>query len=324
MNAADAAPLPPAAAAELDASLTAIDAFCDALWLEHGLARNTLDAYRRDLRLYAQWLARTHGRALDATRDAELSGYVAWRSVGKGKDERGRADAGKASSSNRRLAVFRRYFAWALREHRTSVDPTLRIQPAKQPERFPSTLTEAQVEALLAAPDVNAPLGLRDRAMLELMYASGLRVSELVTLKTVALSLDDGVVRVTGKGAKERLVPFGSEAHGWIDRYLREARGALLGPRAVDALFVTQRGDAMTRQAFWYLIRRYAARAGVSGRLSPHTLRHAFATHLLNHGADLRVVQLLLGHADISTTQIYTHVARERLKTLHAAHHPRG
>jgi integrase/recombinase XerD len=222
------------------------------------------------------------------------------------------------------LSVFRRYYGWAVREHRANADPTLRITSAKQAARFPSTLSEAQVEALLGAPDIGTPLGLRDRTMLELMYASGLRVSELVTLKTVEVGLNEGVVRVMGKGSKERLVPFGEVAHGWIERYLRDARPALLGARAADALFVTGRGDGMTRQQFWNIIKRHAQQADVRAHLSPHTLRHAFATHLLNHGADLRVVQLLLGHSDISTTQIYTHVARERLKTLHAQHHPRG
>jgi len=293
-------------------SVSSIDAFCDALWLEHGLARNSLDAYRRDLRLFAQWLAGEHGLGLDAAGEAQVNGYLA-----------ARAD-GKATSANRRLSVFRRYYAWAMREHRAAADPTLKIRSAKQPPRFPSTLSEGQVEALLAAPDVATPLGLRDRTMLELMYASGLRVSELVMLKTVEVGLNEGVVRVMGKGSKERLVPFGEEAHGWLSRYLRDARPALLGARAADALFVTGRGEGMTRQQFWNIIKRHARAADIQAPLSPHTLRHAFATHLLNHGADLRVVQMLLGHADISTTQIYTHVARERLRTLHAQHHPRG
>ena len=294
------------------ASNASIDAFCDALWLEHGLSRNTLDAYRRDLRLFAEWLAGTRELSLDVATEPDLAAY----SVVRQKD--------KSTSSNRRLSVFRRYYAWAVREHRAAVDPTLRIRSAKQPARFPSTLTEAQVEALLGAPDVDTPLGLRDRTMLELMYASGLRVTELVTLKTVEVGLNEGVVRVLGKGSKERLIPFGEEAHGWIERYLREARPELLGARATDALFVTARAEGMTRQQFWHIIKRHAKTADVHAPLSPHTLRHAFATHLLNHGADLRVVQLLLGHTDISTTQIYTHVARERLKSLHAAHHPRG
>ncbi|MEX3956849.1 site-specific tyrosine recombinase XerD [Trinickia sp. EG282A] len=308
----DAASTKTVATAHDAANTQSIDAFCDALWLEHGLARNSLDAYRRDLRLFAVWLAREHSVPLDAAGELHVNGYLAARSDGK------------ATSANRRLSVFRRYFAWAIREHRTAADPTLKIRSAKQPLRFPSTLSEQQVEALLAAPDVDTALGLRDRTMLELMYASGLRVSELVGLKTVEVGLNEGVVRVMGKGSKERLVPFGEEAHGWLARYLREARPALLGARAADALFVTGRGEGMTRQQFWNIIKRHARAAEIHAPLSPHTLRHAFATHLLNHGADLRVVQLLLGHADISTTQIYTHVARERLKTLHAQHHPRG
>jgi integrase/recombinase XerD len=222
------------------------------------------------------------------------------------------------------LTVFKRYFRWALRERLVSADPTLRLGSAKQPLRVPQSLSEAQVEALLAAPDADTPLGLRDRTMLELMYASGLRVSELVTLKSVHLSLSDGALRVTGKGTKERLVPFGEEAHAWLRRYLDEARAQILDGQASDALFVTRRGGPMTRQMFWKLIKAHALRGGIRVPLSPHTLRHAFATHLLNHGADLRAVQMLLGHADISTTTIYTHVARERLKQLHAAHHPRG
>ncbi len=232
--------------------------------------------------------------------------------------------ASKATSSNRRLAVLRRFYQMALRQNRISADPCLRIRAAKQPPRFPKTLSELQVESLLAAPDTHEPLGLRDRTMLELMYASGLRVSELVNLKTIELGMNEGVLRITGKGNKTRLVPFGEEARSWIDQYLKEARAQILGKQVDDALFVTARGGAMTRQMFWVLVKKYALLAGINAPLSPHTLRHAFATHLLNHGADLRVVQLLLGHADISTTQIYTHVARERLKKLHAAHHPRG
>ncbi|QSN60752.1 MULTISPECIES: site-specific tyrosine recombinase XerD [unclassified Caballeronia] len=297
---------------ELTASSDAIDLFCDALWLEHGLAKNSLDAYRRDLRLFAEWLAKTRGASIDAATEADMNGYMAAR----------RGD--KATSANRRLSVFRRYYAWAMREHRASADPTLKLRSAKQPPRFPSTLNESQVEALLHAPDIETPLGLRDRTMLELMYASGLRVTELVTLKTVEVGLNEGVVRVMGKGSKERLVPFGEAAHDWLMRYLRDSRPALLGPRAADALFVTARGEGMTRQQFWNIIKRHALNGGVHAPLSPHTLRHAFATHLLNHGADLRVVQLLLGHSDISTTQIYTHVARERLQKLHREHHPRG
>ncbi len=295
------------------ASAEAIDRFADALWIEDGLAANTLAAYRRDLGLYAEWLARTHQRSLNQTTEADLLAYAVTRHAGS-----------KATSSNRRLTVFKRYFRWALREHLVQADPTLKLLAARQPLRVPKTLSEAQVEALLAAPDVDTPLGLRDRTMLELMYASGLRVSELVTLKTVHLGLTDGALRVTGKGSKERLVPFGEEARVWLERYLASARGEILHGQASDALFVTGRGGAMTRQMFWKLIKAHALRGGVQVPLSPHTLRHAFATHLLNHGADLRAVQMLLGHADISTTTIYTHVARERLKSLHALHHPRG
>jgi integrase/recombinase XerD len=294
-------------------SREAIDRFVDALWIEDGLAGNTLAAYRRDLEHYAAWLAEAHGRALDQSSETDLREYAVARHVGS-----------KATSSNRRLTVFKRYFRWALREHRVVADPTLRLSAARQPLRVPKTLSEAQVEALLGAPDVTVPLGLRDRAMIELMYASGLRVSELVNLKTVHLSLADGALRATGKGAKERLVPFGEEAHAWLRRYLDDARAEILHGQASDALFVTARGGAMTRQMFWKLIKQHALRAGVTAPLSPHTLRHAFATHLLNHGADLRAVQMLLGHADISTTTIYTHVARERLRSLHAAHHPRA
>ena len=294
-------------------SRESIDRFVDALWLEAGLAKNTLAAYRRDLALYADWLAAEHQRALDDTQEVDLLGYAVAR----------HADS-RATSANRRLTVFKRYFRWALRERLTSTDPTLRLGSAKQPARIPKTLSEAQVEALLGAPDTATPLGLRDRAMLELIYASGLRVSELVTLKSVHLSLGEGALHVTGKGAKERLLPFGEEAHRWLTRYLAEARGAILKGQGSDALFVTARGGPMTRQMFWKLIKAHALRAEITAPLSPHTLRHAFATHLLNHGADLRSVQMLLGHADISTTTIYTHVARERLRQLHAAHHPRG
>jgi integrase/recombinase XerD len=295
------------------ASQPLIDRFLDALWIEDGLAANTLAAYRRDLALYAAWLEREHGGALEATRESDLLAYAAHRHAGS-----------RATSANRRLTVFKRFFRWAVRERLAEADPTLRLRNARQPMRVPKTLSEAQVEALLAAPDVAVPLGLRDRAMLELLYASGLRVSELVTIKTVQVGLAEGALRVTGKGGKERLVPFGEEAHGWLTRYLAEARGAILDGQASDALFVTARGGAMTRQMFWKLVKRHALAAGIDTPLSPHTLRHAFATHLLNHGADLRAVQMLLGHADISTTTIYTHVARERLRALHAQHHPRG
>ena len=297
----------------LQNSQEVIDRFIDALWIEDGLSANTLAAYRRDLAIYAQWLAQSAQRSLNDSREADLLAYGVVRHAGS-----------KATSTNRRLSVLKRYFRWALREQLMAADPTLKLLAAKQALRVPKTLSEAQVEALLGAPDVGAPLGLRDRTMLELMYASGLRVSELVTLKTVHLSLDEGALRVTGKGAKERLVPFGEEAHAWLRQYLAEARGTILKRRSSDALFVTVRGGPMTRQMFWRLIKAHALKGGVNVPLSPHTLRHAFATHLLNHGADLRAVQMLLGHADISTTTIYTHVARERLKALHAAHHPRG
>jgi integrase/recombinase XerD len=290
-----------------------IDRFIDALWIEEGLADLTLAAYRRDLSLFADWLQRERGVSIESAGEADLLAYAVARHA-----------LSKASSANRRLTVFKRFFRWALREHLVSADPTLKLGAARTPLRVPKTLSEAQVEALLAAPDVDTPLGLRDRSMLELMYASGLRVSELVTLKTVHLSLTEGALRVTGKGSKERLVPFGEEARAWLERYLHEARAAILHGQASDALFVTGRGGPMTRQMFWKLVKAHALRGGVHVPLSPHTLRHAFATHLLNHGADLRAVQMLLGHADISTTTIYTHVARERLKSLHAQHHPRG
>lgn len=295
-------------------SLSAIDQFVDALWLEDGLARNTLAAYRRDLSLYARWLDQEHpALSIDGTAEHHLNGYFAARHA-----------QSRATSANRRLTVLRRYFHWALRERRIAADPTVRLQAARQPMRVPKTLSQAQVESLLNAPDVATPLGLRDRTMLELMYASGLRVTELVTLKTFQLGLHEGVLRVMGKGSKERLVPFGDEARQWLERYLQDSRPVILGGQQTEDLFVTQRGHGMTRVMFWIIVRKWAAQAGITVPLSPHTLRHAFATHLLNHGADLRVVQLLLGHADISTTTIYTHVARERLKALHAQHHPRG
>ena len=294
------------------ASQSRIDTFIDALWLEEGLSRNTLAAYRRDLTLYARWLG-GQGLALDDTAEHHLSSYFA-----------ARHSVTRATSANRRLTVLKRYFRWALRERAIAADPTLKLQAARQALRVPRTLTEAQIEALLAAPDVDTPLGLRDRTMLELMYASGLRVSELVTLKTFNLSLSEHVLRVFGKGNKERLVPFGEIAAEWLQRYLREGRPEILAAQQTDDLFVTRRGSGMSRVMFWMIVKKEAQAAGITAPLSPHTLRHAFATHLLNHGADLRAVQMLLGHADISTTTIYTHVARERLKLLHAQHHPRG
>jgi integrase/recombinase XerD len=290
-----------------------IDRFIDTLWVEDGLAPLSLAAYRRDLSLYAVWLESSAQRTLEHTRESDLLGYMSERHT-----------ATRATTANRRLTVFRRFFRWALRERLCIADPTLKLLAARQPLRVPKALSEAQVEALLAAPDTESALGLRDRTMIELMYASGLRVSELVDLKTVHVGLSEGALRVTGKGSKERMVPFGQEAHAWIRRYLQEARADILQAKVSDALFVTVRGGAMTRQMFWILVKRYALAAGIQVPLSPHTLRHAFATHLLNHGADLRAVQMLLGHADISTTTIYTHVARERLRQLHATHHPRG
>ncbi len=289
-----------------------IDRFIDAVWLEDGLARNTLVAYRRDLDALGAWLGK-RGTPISLGGEPELAAYFAEEHAST-----------RATTANRRLAVLRRFYRWAVREGIVALDPTLRLKGAKVPPRFPKTLTEAQVEALLAAPDVDTSLGLRDRAMLELLYATGLRVSELVALTMLNLSLQEGLVRVIGKGSKERIVPLGEEARRWIERYLKEGRPALLAGRVADATFVTQRAAGMTRQMFWVLIKRHASRACIEAPLSPHGLRHAFATHLLNHGADLRVVQLLLGHADISTTQIYTHVARARLKSLHAQHHPRG
>ena len=290
-----------------------IERFCETLWLEDGLAENTIIAYKRDLTAAASWLA---AESLDdlVSIDAEgLHRYIAARHANS-----------KATSGNRRLSVLRRFFRWLVREGQRESDPTEQIRAARQAPRFPKTLTEKQVEALLRAPDPKTDLGARDLAMLEVLYATGLRVSELVGLQVHEVSLSEGVVKVIGKGNKERLVPLGEQAVWAIREYTGLPRSSLLGARVSDDLFVTRRGSAMTRQMFWVMIKRYASAAGIRAHLSPHVLRHAFATHLLNHGADLRVVQMLLGHADISTTQIYTHVARERLKSLHAAHHPRG
>jgi integrase/recombinase XerD len=289
-----------------------VDAFVDALWLEDGLSANTLAAYRRDLGAYGQWLA-SRNLALETSTEADLNAYFAARHAST-----------RASSANRRLTVFKRFFRWALREGRVHSDPTLRLLAARQPLRLPKALSEAQVDQLLAAPDLSTALGLRDKAMLELLYASGLRVSELVGLKTFQVGSNEGVVRIMGKGSKERLVPFGAVAREHLQAYLVGARPQILAGQQTDALFVTARGAGMSRVMFWMLVKKYARQAGIAVPLSPHTLRHAFATHLLNHGADLRAVQMVLGHADISTTTIYTHVARERLKVLHAAHHPRG
>jgi integrase/recombinase XerD len=298
------------AEAERDRSRTVIDDFVDALWLEDALAANSLAAYRRDLERLSAVLG--HQDLLQVS-EADLQQFFASTHA-----------ASRASTANRRLAAIRRFFRWAVRDGRMAADPSLRLTAARPPQRFPHALGEAQVEELLAAPDVGIPLGLRDRAMLEVLYATGLRVSELVNLQLAQLSLADGLVRVIGKGGKERIVPLGEEARRWVERYLSEARPALLRGRGSETLFVTRRAASMSRQMLWILLKRHAVRAGIRAPLSPHGLRHAFATHLLNHGADLRVVQLLLGHADISTTQIYTHVARERLAQLHARHHPRG
>ena len=284
-----------------EANARLLDAFCDALWLEDGLSKNTISSYRADLSQLGWFLK----KKFPEVQEADLFSFLASRK-------------GRASSAARRVSTLKRFYQYCLRERLVAADPSLKLDPPKRVPRFPKSLSESDVEALLAAPDVATPLGLRDRAMLETLYATGLRVSELVALKSFETNLDAGVVRVLGKGSKERLVPLGEEAVHWISQYLSSRRSDS------DALFITHRGAGMTRQAFWHLIRRHGARAIPGKKLSPHMLRHAFATHLINHGADLRVVQMLLGHADISTTQIYTHVARERLKQLHAKHHPRG
>ena len=285
-----------------------VDSFCDALWLEDGLAKNTLASYRRDLAQLASFLQKN---PLQKASEKDLFEFFAAR-------------RGRSSSAARMLSSLKRFYGWCLRERRINADPTLKIDPPKRAPRFPKVLSEADVEALLAAPDVHTPLGMRDRTMIEVLYAAGLRVSELVGMKVFEANLDAGVVRILGKGSKERLVPLGEEAVDWVRRYLKDFRPSLLKRKSSDHLFITSRGAGMTRQAFWQNIKRHGARAVPGKALSPHVLRHAFATHLINHGADLRVVQMLLGHADISTTQIYTHVARERMKALHAKHHPRG
>lgn len=289
-----------------------LDTFIDHLWLEDGLSKNTLESYRLDLTAFALWLPKQSKKLL-TVEQADIQQYLAVK-----------FPLSKPRSIGRLIASLRRFYRFLLRENKISKDPTLQIQSPKLPRSLPKSLNEDEVIALLNAPNIDEPAGLRDRAMLELLYACGLRVSELVGIKVTEVSVNEGVVRVTGKGSKTRLVPMGEEAVDWIARYLKAARSAILQKRLSDALFVTNRGDAMTRQAFWYLIKRYALLAGITKHMSPHVLRHAFATHLLNHGADLRVVQMLLGHSDISTTQIYTHVARERLKQLHSVHHPRG
>jgi integrase/recombinase XerD len=290
-----------------------LDAFADTLWLEDGLSPATLASYRRDLRDFSGWLKKTAGTSLLKANGEDVERYLSHLSL-----------IARASTQARRLSALRRFYQFAIHQHHLTADPTITIEAPRRVRALPKSLSEIEVEKLLAAPPADEPLGMRDRAMLELLYATGLRVSELVSLKLSQVSQDMGVVRLIGKGNKERLVPVGEVALDWVRRYLKEARPLLLEQRLSDALFITGRGESMTRQAFWQLIKRYARRAEIKQALSPHTLRHAFATHLINHGADLRVVQLLLGHADISTTQIYTHVARERLKQLHAKHHPRG
>ena len=292
-----------------------IDAFCDQVWLQDGLAASSLASYRRDLSAWADWLAQNAGKELLAAERTDIEGFLAAQFRAKAK----------ATSINRRLSSLRRFYRLHMQQGTAKADPTLRVQAPKLPRRLPKNLSEAQVEALLDAPDTKTTLGLRDRAMLETLYACGLRVSELVGLKLAQVSLDMGVVRAFGKGSKERMVPLGEEAASWLARYLATARVELAAQTPTDAVFLTARHAPMTRQAFWQLVKRYGTIAGIrAASLSPHVLRHAFATHLLNHGADLRVVQLLLGHSDITTTTIYTHVARERLKQLHAKHHPRG
>ena len=290
-----------------------IDGYLDAIWMERGLSDNSLSAYRRDLIHFDRWLGATN-RSLLSVKKGDIEQYLG----------ECYARAKSARSTARLLSCLRGFYRWQLRESRIRVDPTLNISSPKLPRPLPKSLSEAEVEALLSEPNVDDPIELRDRAMLELLYASGLRVTELVSLHIGQVGLNQGVVRVIGKGSKERLVPTGEEALHWLQRFLRQGRPLLLGAKPSDVLFPSKRGSAMTRQAFWYRIKLYAGRAGIKKHLSPHTLRHAFATHLINHGADLRVVQLLLGHSDLSTTQIYTHVARERLKDLHGQHHPRG
>jgi integrase/recombinase XerD len=290
-----------------------IDRFLDALWLEKGLSDNTRDAYRSDLALFNGWLDERGARLVNAGREAILD-HLSWRL----------ANGYKARSTARLLSGLRGFYRFLLREGLISLDPTLRVEMPQLGRPLPKSLSETDVEALLAAPDIGDPLGLRDRAMLEVLYATGLRVTELVSLSLEQINLRQGVLRTFGKGDKERLVPLGEEAMHWLVRYLRDVRDILLVGKASDVVFPSRRGDLMTRQTFWHRIKVHARQAGLATSISPHTLRHAFATHLLNHGADLRTVQMLLGHSDLSTTQIYTHVARARLQQLHAQHHPRG
>ena len=290
-----------------------IDQFIDHLWLEDGLSKNTLNSYRFDLSIFVSWLAETKKIELLDVSELEIQEFLAFK-----------FPTSKSRSISRLLATLRRFFRFLLRENKIKEDPTLKIQTPKIPKSLPKSLSEDEVEGLLEAPDIKTDVGMRDRSMLELLYACGLRVSELVGIQLTEVILSDGVIRVTGKGSKTRLVPMGEEAVDWIKKYLTESRQNILNKQTSKFLFVTNRGGEMTRQAFWYLIKKYALMANIDKPMSPHILRHAFATHLINHGADLRVVQMLLGHSDISTTQIYTHVARERLKKLHQEHHPRG
>jgi integrase/recombinase XerD len=299
--------------AHADSTDPAVARFLDAVWLERGLSANTLAAYRADLTALARWLGERKV-PMDKTTRADLQDFIAWR-VREGARPR---------STARQLSSFRRFFRYLVRENGIREDPTAQIAMPKIGRSLPKSLTEEEVEALLGAPVVSDPLGNRDRTMLEVLYATGLRVSELVNLRHGQININQGVIRILGKGNRERLIPLGEEAVRWITDFEHGPRGEILLERQTDFLFPTRRGDRMTRQAFWHIIKRYARKAGISKELSPHTLRHAFATHLLNHGADLRVVQMLLGHSDLSTTQIYTHVARERMKELHQQHHPRG
>jgi integrase/recombinase XerD len=290
-----------------------IDRFLDAVWMERGLSPNTLAAYRADLSALARWLVE-HEVVLEQAQRGDILSFMA-----------SRVQAGaRPRSTARQLSSFRRFYRYLVREGALREDPTAQIAMPKVGRSLPKSLMEEEVEALLAAPAVGDPLGHRDRTMLEVLYATGLRVSELVNLKLGQVNLNQGVLRIVGKGDRERLIPLGEEAVQWVQQFLQGPRVEILLERQTDYLFPTRRGDRMTRQAFWHIIKRYARKAGIDKELSPHTLRHAFATHLLNHGADLRVVQMLLGHSDLSTTQIYTHVARERLKELHSQHHPRG
>jgi len=290
-----------------------IDRFLDAIWMERGLSENTLGAYRADLLALNQRLT-GKGVELVSASKPDILDYISWRVEG----------GAKPRSTARQLSSFRRFFRYLLREGVISDDPTAQIAMPKIGRALPQSLTEEEVDALLGAPNVSESLGHRDRAMLELLYATGVRVSELINLKMSQVNLNQGVLRIVGKGDRERLIPLGDEAQDWLKEFIDGPRVEILLERQSEYLFPTRRGDRMTRQAFWHIIKRYAKKAGVRKKLSPHTVRHAFATHLLNNGADLRVVQLLLGHSDVSTTQIYTHVARERMKDMHAQHHPRG